>query len=693
MKRFLLFLILPILLSAQPASRISRQDTLRAYLADTIYVKNRFRVNSVARFDSTVTIKGFQVDSTTLNTKSTTQVLTGTKYWTSSQYFDGDSVVFMKQSGSNGTGTGTVTFAEDSSNVYGSGTAFTTELVVGQNIIIDGETYKIASITSNTLLSVFGANVTGSVSGVPFTYTSQKYAQVKYASGVFIGYGDTYSNWKSPNRDKTQNGFVINPSLGSAQFGSASGTQWDSANTGSASLNVGQNNTVSGPASVAIGVSNTNSQTGSFVGGTSNTLSNGSYNLLWGRNLSSSGVNYVNFFGNGMRINLASLGGFGYTDSGGDTVRVGHATVSQNVPFISYYSGATNTPVSGGTPMGAIGLMQDQSADSASDVIQQYLGVNGSAGTTTTSLEFVKFRNTQLSNYNRWDGNKYIVWLRRDTADNVIVNAAKSADETFGYMQLANGDFKVDLGSVDADSLRFNGTTIGTKLAYHSGLGASFWGNITTGTINSGSLTTTGSLNINRASTSAFSLLNYQTASTTKWNVGTRNNATETMTWFYSPQSVTPFQVDTNGTGTFRRGVVAQTLQVGVGQNSALVILTVSNFSGSTKASIDTTGKGTFVGLTTTGSITATSQTISSGAITSTGNSTFKNIRAVDSIVVGAAASTVSGYILNVKGKTNLDSLNVPGKIYASGIPSDSTGLPTGALYFKSSDGTIRRKY
>ena len=87
MKRFLLFLIFPILLSAQPASRISRQDTLRAYLADTIYVKNRFRVNSIARFDSTVTIKGFQVDSTTLSTKHTTQVLTGTKYWTNQQFF------------------------------------------------------------------------------------------------------------------------------------------------------------------------------------------------------------------------------------------------------------------------------------------------------------------------------------------------------------------------------------------------------------------------------------------------------------------------------------------------------------------------------------------------------------------------------------------------------------------------------
>ena len=63
MKRFLLFLILPLLLSAQPASRISLQDTLRAYLADTIYAKNRFRFTAITRFDSSVTF----LSSSTIN--------------------------------------------------------------------------------------------------------------------------------------------------------------------------------------------------------------------------------------------------------------------------------------------------------------------------------------------------------------------------------------------------------------------------------------------------------------------------------------------------------------------------------------------------------------------------------------------------------------------------------------------------
>ena len=105
MKRFLLILILPILLSAQPASRISRQDTLRAYLADTIYVKNRFRVNSIARFDSTVTIKGFQVDSSTVLTRGIDQVVTGTKYWTARQYLTSiatDTIERYKNSSSSG---------------------------------------------------------------------------------------------------------------------------------------------------------------------------------------------------------------------------------------------------------------------------------------------------------------------------------------------------------------------------------------------------------------------------------------------------------------------------------------------------------------------------------------------------------------------------------------------------------------
>jgi len=60
-----------------------------------------------------------------------------------------------------------------------------------------------------------------------------------------------------------------------------------------------------------------------------------------------------------------------------------------------------------------------------------------------------------------------------------------------------------------------------------------------------------------------------------------------------------------------------------------------------------------------------------------------------DNISVG----TISSGAITSTGKSQLDSLTVVGKIYANGIPSDSTGLPTGALYFRPADGIIRRKY
>ena len=50
----------------------------------------------------------------------------------------------------------------------------------------------------------------------------------------------------------------------------------------------------------------------------------------------------------------------------------------------------------------------------------------------------------------------------------------------------------------------------------------------------------------------------------------------------------------------------------------------MKNFAGTNKITGDTTGLGTFVGLTSTGAITATGQTISIGAITSTGTSAFQ---------------------------------------------------------------------
>jgi hypothetical protein len=56
--------------------------------------------------------------------------------------------------------TGTASFVEDSAAVVGSGTAFTTELKIGQRIVTSDGEYKIAAIASDTamtLTTVFGA--------------------------------------------------------------------------------------------------------------------------------------------------------------------------------------------------------------------------------------------------------------------------------------------------------------------------------------------------------------------------------------------------------------------------------------------------------------------------------------------------------------------------------------------------------
>lgn len=62
-------------------------------------------------------------------------------------------------------------------------------------------------------------------------------------------------------------------------------------------------------------------------------------------------------------------------------------------------------------------------------------------------------------------------------------NSYNTSGKPFGNVYVDSAHLIVSRGYLDADSLRFDGTTVGTKLAWRSGLGASYWGNITTGTI------------------------------------------------------------------------------------------------------------------------------------------------------------------------------------------------------------------
>ena len=65
------------------------------------------------------------------------------------------------------TATGTVSITSGSATVTGSGTTFTTEFLVGNDIKIDNKFYKVLSITSNTVLTL-DINASSTVSGASF---------------------------------------------------------------------------------------------------------------------------------------------------------------------------------------------------------------------------------------------------------------------------------------------------------------------------------------------------------------------------------------------------------------------------------------------------------------------------------------------------------------------------------------------
>lgn len=65
--------------------------------------------------------------------------------------------------------TGTVSVTQNSANVTGSGTSFTTELKEGQTIVISSVRYKILKITSNTALTLVKPYAATSGSGITIT--------------------------------------------------------------------------------------------------------------------------------------------------------------------------------------------------------------------------------------------------------------------------------------------------------------------------------------------------------------------------------------------------------------------------------------------------------------------------------------------------------------------------------------------
>ena len=263
------------------------------------------------------------------------------------------------------------------------------------------------------------------------------------------------------------------PSKWAFRAGLVTGTAWDNSNIGSGSVAFGGNNISLGDYSFSTGNSNTSYGTGSSTFGAGNidsgsysiaggfnnlirstasyssTFGNsnivgGDYSFLGGHFLETKNVDYVNLFGANIIALRQTLGGFAWSN-GGDTLRFGHATVSYGVPFVASAVGA----FSGGDELNSFALFSDQSADTSSFRWAQSLGQTGVGGTTTTSLDLIKSRNTSASNYDKWDGTKYIILQRFDTSNNIYFNAAKTSDFNYGNMFLSNGNFTINTGRLD----------------------------------------------------------------------------------------------------------------------------------------------------------------------------------------------------------------------------------------------------
>ncbi len=138
-------------------------------------------------------------------------------------------------------------------------------------------------------------------------------------------------------------------------------------------------------------------------------------------------------------------------------------------------------------------------------------------------------------------------------------------------------------GAFDGDSIRFDGTTVGTKLAYHSGLGASYWGALTSasltsqGTISGVAGTFTGTLSANSAgglqsNQSTFSMItstvntvnNGKVADSTsdynvfgRMNIWNSSNQTSNIlidTGNIAPLTLSSYNYQTTGGGAFIQG-------------------------------------------------------------------------------------------------------------------------------------------
>ncbi len=96
---------------------------------------------------------------------------------------------------------GTVSITKDGNVATGSGTSFTTAVVVGDEITIDGQTRKVSSITNNTTLavnSVWTADAAGVIAEVPRKVTGTAACDFRYHRQVCPSGFEVTQLWMMP---------------------------------------------------------------------------------------------------------------------------------------------------------------------------------------------------------------------------------------------------------------------------------------------------------------------------------------------------------------------------------------------------------------------------------------------------------------------------------------------------------------
>lgn len=408
------------------------------------------------------------VDTVLGKSKDTVFFPTSLVYFNNATHHRGDSTLFQRIDGisDSTTGSGTASVAFASSTITGSGTAFLSELTAGGSITFsNGLTFPVISIASD--VSATTSFYTGTaVSGLTYKIYGKKYATIKYSNGILLA---EEGSWTVPYRDKNYSAFVVNPTTSSFQLGRGTGTEWDSASTGSYTFNIGANSTVTSNYSSAFnGVNNkvTSIYSGIFghtdsilsTSGTGQNYIFGNNNTIGRQNPSGTYGNFLN--GQYLRSENLGLWAFGADDSfEKKIIPFEGAMVFVNEAFTHWYSNS----------MGLLGYQDfgfqtPHVKDSIRFNFRYQKHGDASDAVGNGAIHFEGRRNFNAvtgSNYKIGVGSTQTRYFSvNENDDNAWhFNSSNTSGKPFGNIYADSGHFIVSAGYVDADSFKLNGTT------------------------------------------------------------------------------------------------------------------------------------------------------------------------------------------------------------------------------------------